>query len=101
MSYNNGWLHRELLRLEGVEVDPEFQPLIQVTKGNRSFRIYTPEPGEYIISIDIVQKVIGLGGNIISFPTSWSRAAREAVAYGRDHGVDVIPHGRLLNMLSE
>ena len=101
MSSNNGWLHRQLLRIDGIEVDPLFQPLVQVTKGNRRFRVYTPEPAEYIITIDVLQKVIGLGGNTISFPTTWCRSSREAVAYGRDHGVDVMPHGRLFALLSE
>lgn len=101
MSSNNGWLYQQLLRIGGIEVDPVFRPLIRVAKGTRNFSIYTPEPAEYIISIDIVQKVIDLGGNTISFPTTWSRAAREAVSYGRDHGVDVMPHGQLLDMLSE
>lgn len=101
MISNNGWLHRQLLQLEGIEVEPMSVPLIQVSKENRDFRIYTPHPTEYIITIDIIQKVIGLGGNTISFPTAWCRTAREAVSYGRDHGVDVMPHGRLFALLSE
>lgn len=101
MSSNNGWLYRQLLQINDIEVDPMFRPLVQVTKGGRDFRIYTPKPAEYIITIDVLQKVIELGGNTISYPTTWCRAAREAVAYGRDHGVEVMPHSRLFALLSE
>jgi hypothetical protein len=101
MSSNNGWLYRQLHRIDGIDVDPMFKPLVQVTKGNRDFWIYTPEPAEYIITIDVIQKVLDLGGNTISFPTTWCRASREAVVYGQDYGVDVMPHGRLFALLSE
>lgn len=99
MSYNNSWLYQQLSKVKGIEISPEYRPLIIVKKDGRIFKIYTPTPHEYLITIDIVEKVKELGGNVISFPLSWCRASREAVAFGKVNGVDVIPHGRLFEML--
>jgi len=56
---------------------------------------------EYIVSVDVVEKVRGLGGNVIAYPTTWCRASSEAIKYGRLHGIDVMPHGRLFEMLGK
>lgn len=98
MSSNNWWLHKELQGLPGVSLDRECIPLILATHNGRSYRIYTPAPEEYIISVDIVDKVRDLGGNVISF-ASWSKPSAEARKHARTNGVDIFPHGALFERL--
>ena len=99
MSSNNGWLFGQLRGMPGVVVEPGYTHLIRAEKDGHHYRIYTPTPDEYIISADLVQKARDLGANTLSFP-SWCRAAREGILHGQDVGVDVMPHGRLLDILS-
>ena len=99
MSTNNWWLYTQLKQIAGLALSSGYQPLIHVQFKGWSYRIYTPDPAEYIITVDIVQKVKEMGGNLISFPASWCRASSEAISYGQANGVDVMPHGRLFEIL--
>jgi hypothetical protein len=97
---NNRWLYEQLSGQPGVQLQQSFHPLIVAEKDDKKYRIYTPIPSEYIITVEVVQKAIELGANVISFPTSWCRASGEAIAYGKSHNVQVIPHGRLFEILA-
>ena len=99
MSSNNYWLHKQLQAIQGLVVAAECVPLITVSHHGREYRIYTPTPNEYIITADIVDKVRELGGNVISYPTTWCRASSEAIGHGRTLGIEVIPHGRLFELM--
>ncbi|MDY0281355.1 MAG: hypothetical protein RBR35_12435 [Salinivirgaceae bacterium] len=96
---SNYWLYNELKDQPHLEVDSNYHELISVSYNGENYKIYSPSSAEYIITIDVVQKVEALGGNTISFPTSWCQASREAIIYGKKHGVSVMPHGALLGML--
>ncbi len=95
----NHWLYSRLKDQPHLEVDGNYHKLISVRYKGENFKIYSPSSGEYIITIDVVQKVEALGGNTISFPTSWCQASREAILYGKKHGVNVICHGGLFSIL--
>lgn len=58
--------------------------------------VYLPFTDEYEINSDVILKVSKLGANILVFPTSWCRATREAIDYGRTLGVEVIPVGAFM-----
>lgn len=98
MSSNNYWLHGELRKLPQLSVAAECIPLIIVSFRGRAYRIYTPMPDEYIVSVEVVEKVRELGGNLISYPITWCRASSEAMKYGQLHGIDVMPHSRLFEI---
>lgn len=97
---NNYWLYNQLVSKPNLYVDSEFHPLVVVEKSGTEYKIYTPNPEEYLIDVDVVQKAKALGANVISYPTSWCRASGEAISYGRLHKVQVIPHGKLFEILS-
>lgn len=101
MITNNSWLFRELRKLPNLALSSTYDPLIEVHFEGRSYRIYSPESSEYIITCDIVEKVEAMGGNVISYPTSWCQASMEAESFGKTKGVDVIPHARLFKILSK
>ncbi|MDO8886187.1 hypothetical protein [Candidatus Oleimmundimicrobium sp.] len=96
---SNYWLYSQLKDQSHLEVDNNYHDLISVRYNGKHYKIYSPSSAEYIITIDVVQKVGALGGNIISFPTSWCQSSREAILYGKKHDVTVIPHGVLFSML--
>jgi hypothetical protein len=60
-------------------------------------KVYCPFTDEYEITIDVVLKVSKLGANILIFPTSWCRATREAIEYGKTLGVEVMPVGAFMS----
>jgi hypothetical protein len=97
---NNFWLYKQLEQKSNLTVDSQFNPLVVVEKNGIEYKIYTPKPEEYLIDIDVVQKAREMGANVISFPTSWCRASSEAISYGRVHKIQVIPHGKLFEILS-
>lgn len=95
---NNSWLYNELRRAERkVEAGPE--PVVVVSYRNKVFRVYVPGPEEYAVTIDVVKKAIGLGADTVSY-ASWCTASEEAKLYGKNNGVQVIPHGALFGMLN-
>jgi hypothetical protein len=96
---NNRWLYEQLSGFRNIDMSDDYRPLIIVTKGDREFKIYAPDPKEYLITVDVVEKVMELGGNIISFPTSWCRASQESIAFARSKGIQIMPHGSLFEML--
>jgi hypothetical protein len=97
---NNSWLYKQLEQKPGLELDPQYHPLIIVRKNGIEYKIYTPNPDEYIISIDVVQKAQDMGANTISYPTTWCRASHEAIQFGKTCRIQVIPHGKLFDLLS-
>jgi hypothetical protein len=72
MSSSSRWLCEQLGGIAGVTVEMGAAPLIIAEHNGRSYRIYTPTSDEYIVSVDVVDKVKGLGGDVISY-ASWSR----------------------------
>lgn len=100
MSENNWWLHKQLTAL-GANVAAAQKPLVRLSHNNKLYLIYTPNSDEYIITVDIVDEVKRMGGTTISYPTSWCKASREAVQYGRTVGVEILPHGALFAMVKK
>lgn len=96
---NNLWLYKQLEHKPNLTVESQFHPLIVAEKNGVEYRIYTPSPDEYLINIDVVQKAREMGANVISYPTTWCRASGEAISYGRVHKIQVIPHGKLFELL--
>lgn len=101
MSYYNQWLHEQIQRLDGVKLSENYDPLVVVSKDSQRFRIYCPRPEEYIITIDVVQKVLELRGNTISYANSWCRPSHEAEIFAKENGVKILPHGATLAILSK
>lgn len=99
MGYNNQWLYLQITEIKGICVSNDYSNLVQVTKGDVNYNIYAPTSDEYIITIDVVQKVIALGGNIISFPKFWCRPSQEALRYGNLFGIRIMSHSQLLREL--
>lgn len=96
MSANNRWLHAQLIQIAPNDVEAQCEPLIIARLQGKNYRIYVPSPHEYIVSIDVVDKVLDLGGNTISFARSWCRPSLEAQKYAQEKGLEIIPHGALL-----
>ncbi len=96
---NNSWLYDQLTKHSHLKVEDNYYKFIQVVHKNKTYKIYTPTPDEYLITVDIVQKVKKLGATTVSYPTSWCRPSAEALTYGKDIGISVIPHAALFNML--
>jgi hypothetical protein len=98
---SNYWLYNKLKEIQHLDVDSNHSKLVTVKCYGIEHKIYTPSSAEYLITIDIVQKVIEMGGDTISYATAWCEASREAIIYGKQNGISVLPHGALFKKLSE
>ena len=96
----NSWLYEQLRDKQWLEVDVVADELLRVRYGDRSYVIYVPDSDEYIITIDLVQRAVELGADTVSYAASWCFPSEEAVTWGKDHGVIVIPHGQLFGLLN-
>ncbi len=96
MSYSNRWLHEQLQRIASANVEASYNPLIRARVRARLYVIYAPSPAEYIITVDVVQRVLALGGNTISYAKSWSRPSIEAEQFAAANNLEILPHGALL-----
>ena len=66
-----------------------------------TLRVYCPTTSEYEITVDILLKASKSGVKIVTYPTTWCEATREAVAYGKTLGIDVMPFGKFLGVYGE
>lgn len=96
MTYSNRWLYEQLRRVAPNVIESTYNPLIRGQIGDKQYRIYCPSPAEYVITVDIAQRVQALGANTISYAESWSRPSIEAQAYAAAHGMEILPHRILL-----
>ena len=98
MSHNNRWLHEQLRTLAPDQVQASYDPLVVATRKDRVYRIYVPTPAEYIVTIDVVDKVIEMGGNTISYASMWCKPSQEALGYGKEKKIEILPHAAVLSM---
>jgi len=92
------WLRSKLER-ESDAVTDRGDPVVTITHNAGTVRVYCPNPNEYVVDADVVDKAAGLGANIIAYATTWRKATYEAKAYGQANGVEVIPYAGLFAML--
>lgn len=98
MRHYNGWLWGQLREKYGDAVDTNYGPLISIEKrkfgiATQTHRIWCPTPDDYKISRDCVAEVHEIGGNIISYATTWSRPSEEGKLRARELGILIMPHG--------
>lgn len=98
---SNYWLFGELKILVGVEVEQESDDMLVVNRGGEEYRVYVPDSAEYLVTVDIVDKAIELGANVLSYPASWCSASKESAIYGAKKGVKVMPHVAFFKMLGK
>lgn len=66
-------------------------------QGN-TFKVYCPTTSEYNISVDVVLRASRRGANIVTYPTAWCKATREAITHGKSLRIEVIPFGKFLDI---
>lgn len=98
---DNDWLYKELRRRSELRVNRiEELILVKNWRGN-NHKIYCPDHSEYIVTIDLVQRVIEMGGDMISYPSSWCSCSIEAKEYSKRNGFLTMPHGETFNFLEK
>lgn len=99
---DNSWLYRELSKNSNLRVSRSLEELISVrTWWEEVHNIYCPDHSEYMVTVDTVQKVIEIGGSIISYPSSWCSCSMEARRYAVENGVIVMPHGETFEFMKK
>lgn len=92
------WLRSELASNSNADMD-NGDPVLTINYEGGSVRIYSPDPHEYAVDADLVEKVVELGADIIAYSKTWCMVTLEAKAYGRDKGVDILPFAGLFAFL--
>jgi hypothetical protein len=92
------WL-REKLASGSNAVTDGGDPILTISHDAGSVSVYCPDPGEYAVNADVVDKAAGLGADMIAYATTWCLATYEGKAYGRSKGVDVVPYAGLFAFL--
>ena len=96
---NYRWLQEQLRGKRWLDVDEHSSDLLRVQYGNQSYLIYAAAPGDYIVTIDTVQKAEELGANTVVYGSGRCRASAEALAYGKQHGIRVLNYAALFRRL--
>lgn len=96
---DNYWLYQELRRISILRVNRIEELILVRNWSGNEHKIYCPDHSEYVVTIDLVQRVMEMGGDIISFPFSWCSCSMEAKEFSKRNGVLTMPHGETFDFL--
>lgn len=85
-------------KLAGAATD-NGDPVLTIETDSGLIRVYSPEPSEYRVSADVVEKAQNLGADMIAYANTWCGVTLEGEAHGRAIGVDIMPFGEFFQML--
>ena len=74
-------------------------PVLTINADGGLIRVYSPDPDEYRVSADVVEKARHLGANVIAYSKAWCGVTLEGAEYGRAVGVDIMPFAEFFQML--
>lgn len=93
MSTN--WLRGELARCSDARTDSG-DPILRIIMPNgREERIYCPDPDEYRVSADVVEKAVNLGATIVAYSSTWCGATVEGKDHATVRGISILPFAGL------
>ncbi|UVO55748.1 hypothetical protein [Sphingomonas sp. SUN039] len=92
------WLRGELARGTDATTDDGDPILTVYLDGGKEARIYCPEPDEYQVCADVVQKASDLGATIVAYG-SWCDASVEGKMHAKEIGLSVVPYAGLFAFL--
>lgn len=95
MSNSIYWLRKQLSSNAKFKVVDENVGEFQF-QGN-TLKVYCPTTSEYEITVDVVLRASRKGANIVTYPTTWCKATREAITHGKSLRLEVIPFGKFLD----
>ncbi len=94
------WLKQKIQNLRGLNIIEDEELLVVTNIFNKEeYRIYVPSDDEYLITVDLVQRVSRLGKGIIICYPNWIGVSTEAQKYAEIYKISIKPYGELLNML--
>ena len=83
----------------GAAATDNGDPVLTIETDDGLIRVYSPEPSEYRVSADVVEKARGLGADMIAYANTWCGVTVEGAAHGRAIGIDIMPFGEFFQML--
>lgn len=94
------WLRDKLGGYNNVIVDGG-DPILSVSFKGRTERVYCPDPDEYRVTADVVEKARRLDATIIAYASTWCGSTYEGSEYGRNNGVRVMPYADFFAYLKQ
>lgn len=76
-------------------------PILTIRTDHGALRVYSPEPTEYRVNADVVEKARGLGADMIAYAESWCGVTVEGGEHGRRLGVELLPFKAFFRMLGQ
>jgi hypothetical protein len=92
------WLRNKLASSSNAVTDGG-DPVLTIKHNEGTIAVYCPNPDEYAVSADLIDKAKSLGANMVAYATTWCTVTYEGRAYGRSKGVDVVPFAGLFAVL--
>lgn len=85
-------------KLAGADMD-NGDPILTIRTDNGALRVYSPDPAEYRVNADVVEKAHALGANIIAFAETWCGTTVEAAEHGQMLGIEILPFAVFFKLL--
>lgn len=92
------WLNSALKKLSGIATDGA-NPILGIEFAGRTESIYCPDPSEYRVTAEVVQKAHDLGATIIAYSDLWGAGTHESKGYAKELGITVMPYKALFGYL--
>tara|TARA_B100001063_G_scaffold208909_1_gene205626 strand:- start:141 stop:440 length:300 start_codon:yes stop_codon:yes gene_type:complete len=94
MSSSIYWLRKQLDQSSKFKVIDE--NIGEFEFQGKTLKVYCPTTSEYEINVDVVLSALRKGADIVTYPTTWCKATREAITHGKSLSIEVIPFGKFL-----
>ncbi len=85
-------------KLAGAATD-NGDPVLTIETDGGLIRVYSPEPSEYRVNADVVEKARDLGADTIAYANTWCGVTLEGASHGRAIGIDIMPFGEFFQTL--
>ena len=85
-------------KLAGADTD-DGDPILTIQTAHGALRVYSPDPAEYRVNADVVEKAHALGADIIAYAESWCGTTVEGAEHGQMLGVAIKPFAEFFKML--
>lgn len=97
LGNNNQWLFFRLKTM-GIKLRFEYTPYIVVAQ-DPPMVIWSPGPGEYIVTEEMVHFLKSEGVDLISYPRNWANASLEAEAAAEEIDLIICEHKETFKLI--
>lgn len=76
-------------------------PILAIQTDHGVLRVYSPDPSEYRVNADVVEKAHDLGADVIAYAELWCGVTLEGSEHGQSLGIQILPFASFFRMLRQ